>query len=194
VEARLRWFRVLVVAVLFVVGTSTTTASAATFTYDVLNGAPFEIHQVVDSEAAPGLPGEARDESAVLSAEEGRTATTPRAVVNATNRATHELYKDILRAAMERPHVVDSELSSLMDELYRPGAQVGSGSTAAAVRAEAATGASVGGKLHAQKAADYSRALERWLAKNPTASPGDRAAAENVLREMQNALGGGNGD
>ncbi|MGP6352881.1 type IV secretion protein Rhs, partial [Escherichia coli] len=25
---------------------------------------------------------------------------------------------------------------------------------------------------------------------NPTASPGDRAAAENVLQDLQNALGG----
>ena len=91
---------------------------------------------------------------------------------------------------MERPHTANSELSGLMDDLYRPGAKVGSGSTAAAVREELATGAQVGGRSHVQKAGDYARALDDWLRRNPTASPGDRAAAENVARDLRNALGG----
>jgi hypothetical protein len=111
-------------------------------------------------------------------------------VEKAVNRAEFELYKDGLRAAMEKPHVTDSTLGKLLSELYRPGAKVGSGSTAAAVRAEAATGEAVGGRLHAQKARDAITALQKWLAKNPTASPGDRAAAENVILDMLNALGG----
>lgn len=32
-------------------------------------------------------------------------------------------------------------------------------------------------------------ALERWLRNNPTASAGDRAAAENVVKDLKNALG-----
>lgn len=32
--------------------------------------------------------------------------------------------------------------------------------------------------------------LQKWLQQNPTAAPGDRAAAENVIRDMQNALKG----
>jgi hypothetical protein len=107
----------------------------------------------------------------------------------AANRAAHQAYTDGLRAAMERPHVVNSELSGLMDDLYRPGAKVGSGSTAAAVRHELATGAQVGGRSHVQKAGDYARALEDWVRRNPTASPGDRSAAENVARDLRNALG-----
>ncbi len=31
--------------------------------------------------------------------------------------------------------------------------------------------------------------LEKWLRKNPTANPGDRAAAENVIKDIMNALG-----
>lgn len=58
------------------------------------------------------------------------------------------------------------------------------------MRYENATGQPVGDVFHTQKAQDYSAALQKWLDKNPTATPGDRAAAENVLRDLQKALGG----
>ena len=58
-----------------------------------------------------------------------------------------------------------------------------------AVRQELATGASVGGKMHSQKAARSITALEKWLERNPTARPGDRAAAENVIKDTRNAIG-----
>ncbi|MDJ0652188.1 MAG: hypothetical protein QNJ27_04215 [Simkaniaceae bacterium] len=32
-------------------------------------------------------------------------------------------------------------------------------------------------------------ALEKWLRNNPTAGPGDRAAAENIIKDLRNALG-----
>jgi hypothetical protein len=92
VQARLRWFRVLLVAVLFVLGGGTTTASAATFTYDVFTVARFEIHQIEDGEAAPALPGDARDESAVLSAEARGSSTTTTARSVATEAATVRHY------------------------------------------------------------------------------------------------------
>jgi RHS repeat-associated protein len=109
---------------------------------------------------------------------------------DASNRILHEQYLNGLRAAMERPHVQNAALSRIMDDLYRPGSAVGSGSTAAAVRHEAATGRPVGGRFHTQKAQDSVIRLQRWLSRNPTASHGDRAAAENVLRDLQNALEG----
>lgn len=31
-------------------------------------------------------------------------------------------------------------------------------------------------------------ALEKWLKNNPNASHGDRAAAENIIKDLQNAL------
>lgn len=105
------------------------------------------------------------------------------------NRADFERYKDDLREQMAKPSVSDAALARLLDELYRPGAGIGSGSTAAAVRYERASGGSVGGRRHSQKAQDMIRALERWLNANPTVRPGDRAAAENVIRDMKNALG-----
>jgi hypothetical protein len=134
--------------------------------------------------------GAVGDVDAVRRALAARDARALGAADNTAERAEFEAYKDSLRAAMEKPPVVDSELAGLMEDLYRPGATVGSGSTAAAVREEAAKGVRVGGRLHAEKAQNYITALKRWLAKNPTSGPGDRAAAENVIRDMENALEG----
>jgi hypothetical protein len=111
-------------------------------------------------------------------------------ISEAANRARHEQYKTALRAAMGKPHTKDPQLSHLMDELYRGNAQVGSGSTAAAVRHELATGQQVGGAWHSQKAENMITALEKWLRTHPEATPGDRAAAENVIRDMRDALAG----
>ncbi len=77
-----------------------------------------------------------------------------------------------------------------MENLYRDGAEIGTGSTADAVRYEIQTGEPVGGVFHTQKAQDYSIALQKWLDANPNASFGDRSAAQNVLRDLQNALKG----
>ena len=109
---------------------------------------------------------------------------------NPTNRAQHEDYVDSLRASMEKPNVKDENLKNLIDDLYRPNAKIGSGSTADAVRYEMATGEKVGGRGHVEKAQTYSKALQDWLNKNPQASQVDRSAAENVLKDMQNALKG----
>jgi len=53
-----------------------------------------------------------------------------------------------------------------------------------------ATGNPVGGVFHTQKAIDYSTALQNWLDANPGASFSDRSAAQNILRDLQNALSG----
>jgi uncharacterized Zn-binding protein involved in type VI secretion len=95
-----------------------------------------------------------------------------------------------IRVGIAKPVVEDVNLSKYMDTLYRPNAKIGNGSTADAVRHELATGEPVGGVFHTQKAQDYSKALQRWLDKNSTASSSDREAAENVLHDLQNALGG----
>lgn len=113
-----------------------------------------------------------------------------RRVSDAANSAKHSRYVDQLRAAMGKPATKDPRLSQIMDELYRPDASVGSGSTAAAVRSELATGKPTRGVWHSQKAQNRIRQLEKWLRNNPEATPGDRAAAENVIRDLKNALAG----
>jgi hypothetical protein len=107
----------------------------------------------------------------------------------AANRADFEELKAELRRQMSKPAVKEADLAAHLDELYRAGAKVGSGSTAAAIRQELATGVSVGGVFHSQKGTDSIKFLERWLKNNPNASRADRAAAENVLLDLKDALG-----
>ncbi|MEI8368413.1 MAG: hypothetical protein WCJ31_08250, partial [Planctomycetia bacterium] len=108
----------------------------------------------------------------------------------AHNAADFANCKHQLRALMSKPHVANADLAGLVDELYRSGARVGSGSTAAAVRHELATGGNVGGRVHSQKARDMITALQKWLKNNPTAPFGDQAAAENVIQDMIDPLAG----
>ncbi len=82
---------------------------------------------------------------------------------SAANRAEFDRYQQAMRERMAKPATTDPALSHAMDEMYRDGASVGSGSTAAAVRQERATGGTVSGRMHTQKAEGYARFLERWL-------------------------------
>ncbi len=71
---------------------------------------------------------------------------------------------------------------------YRQDASIGSGSTAAAIRHERMTGERVRSKLHSQKGIEYTKKFEKWLEDHPIASHGDRAAAENIIKDLKNAL------
>jgi len=108
----------------------------------------------------------------------------------AANRAQYEEYKNELLRQMGKPAVNDPKLNKIVDKLYRDNATVGNGSTAAAVRSEKSTGQPVGGKFHTQKAEDTIRELNDWISKNPKATPNDKAVAENLIRDMTNALQG----
>jgi RHS repeat-associated protein len=105
------------------------------------------------------------------------------------SHVAHMLYKQSLRAAMQKPAVTNTALAHILNKIYRPNAKIGSGSTADAVRYEILTGEMVGGALHSTKAEDSIRSLKDWLVKNETALPGDRAAAENVILDLIDALG-----
>lgn len=84
--------------------------------------------------------------------------------------------------------MVDPELYKIVEYAYKPYARIGSGSTAAAIRHELATGEKVCEKLHSKKGGDLIIGLERWLKTHPTARSGDRAAAENIIKDLLNAL------
>lgn len=97
-----------------------------------------------------------------------------------------------IEGGVSRPTVSDPKLQNLMGDLYKGANEskpVGTGSTADAIRYEKQTGQPVGGKWHTQKGLEYVRALEKWLSKNPKASPSDRAAAQAVLDDLRDALG-----
>jgi hypothetical protein len=110
--------------------------------------------------------------------------------VDPSNRASFEVYKDELRANMSKPKVLDAKLANIVDKLYRQDASIGSGSTAAAVREELLTSQPTKGRYHSAKATESIAALNSWLKANVTARSSDRAAAENLIRDMQNALKG----
>jgi RHS repeat-associated protein len=107
----------------------------------------------------------------------------------ASNIIQYQNFKRLLRSLMSKPPVTDPDLQKIMSDLYRANATIGSGSTAAAVRQEIATGQPVGGVFHTQKAQDYIIALERWIKNNPLANASDRHAAEQVILDLKDALG-----
>jgi hypothetical protein len=108
---------------------------------------------------------------------------------NPKNRATFETLKREYRARMEKPIVSDLELANIVNDLYRENAKIGSGSTAAAIREEITTGIKVGGKSHIQKGKEYVVFLDGWLKRKIDASVGDVTIAENILKDLKDALG-----
>jgi RHS repeat-associated protein len=104
------------------------------------------------------------------------------------NTAAYERYKQLLRKLMEKPQANDARLQKLIDDLYRKGAKIGSGSTAAAIRHEKRTGNAVGGATHSQKGEDYIKALENWIKNNPNANPSDVHTAKQIILDLKEAL------
>jgi hypothetical protein len=99
----------------------------------------------------------------------------------------------LLRSGATKPNAIDSKLQNLIRDLYKgleSGNPIGRGSTADAIRYEIMTGEAVGGRFHTTKGAEYVRALENWLTNNPGASTSDRQAAQAILSDLLNALGG----
>ncbi len=75
--------------------------------------------------------------------------------------------------------------------MYRPGATIGDGGLADAIKYELSTGQLVGGKSHIQKGIERAKNLENIL-KKETLSPSDRSLAQNLLNDLNNALKGVN--
>jgi hypothetical protein len=92
-----------------------------------------------------------------------------------------------------KPTVSERKLQNLISDLYKgegAAGQIGTGSTADAIRNELATGLPTKGRFHSTKGRQYVTALERWLTNNPSASAADRTAARQVLDDLRLALGG----
>ena len=85
--------------------------------------------------------------------------------------------------------VENSKLKNAINEIYRPGANVGDGGLADAVRHEISTGDLVGGKSHLQKARERVTNLENIIKKQEL-SNGDLEIANALLNDLKNALGG----
>jgi hypothetical protein len=131
------------------------------------------------SAAAPGMPPEDNDKE-----DKDGNKTNPK------NRAAHERDKAQYRRKMERPHAEDPELKTILKRYHKDESTVDSGSTAAALRKELLTGKPVGNKYHTQKTEQGIVELSNWLKNNPIGRAGDRAAAENMLRDLLDAAKG----
>ena len=107
------------------------------------------------------------------------------------SRAAYERYLKTLREAMAKPSVTNSTLKGIIEMLYRDNPEVGSGSTAAAIRNELATGMPTKGTFHLQKGTEMLDKLATWLKQNPTASAGDIATAKNLYLDLQEAVNSG---
>lgn len=82
------------------------------------------------------------------------------------------------------------ETKDLIKQLYRPGATVGDGGTADALRREKATGQNTGSKSHETKARERAKQIEHILAKSPNHP--DKTLLQELYIDLIDALNGGN--
>jgi len=93
--------------------------------------------------------------------------------------------RDNLLGSVENP-----KLKNIVNDLHRPGAQIGNGSSMDAFRFEKLTGGNVGGKSHFQKLIDYRTALLKLWQNRTTLSTSDQQVVKSLLNDIQNALSG----
>ena len=85
--------------------------------------------------------------------------------------------------------VSNSKLKNTIKEMYRPGAKVGDGGLADAIRHEMKTGNLVGGKSHIQKGTERLKNLER-ISKKETLTKQEKKIVEDLINDLKRALGG----
>ncbi|GIO41753.1 hypothetical protein J41TS4_15110 [Paenibacillus apis] len=88
-----------------------------------------------------------------------------------------------------KPIAENQKLQNAINQLYRPNATVGNGSTMDAIRHELNTGQLVGGKSHLQKGQERVKNLENILKKEQLSTQ-DKALAEALLQDLKAALSG----
>jgi hypothetical protein len=121
--------------------------------------------------------------AAALAAADARLAGTT---------SSSQLARELTKVA-QVPHVSDVALREILSgehALFRPGATVGNGGTAAAVRHTKETAQLVGGSNHIEKLAKKQTELAKWLVKNANdanVSAHDVGVARNLLQETIDA-------
>ena len=96
--------------------------------------------------------------------------------------------KAMEEAAEAIPKASNPALQRTIDALFQPTDRL-PGGTAGAIRHELETGELVGGRSHLIKGADRIRNLERIM-RRENLSPADRATAQRLLHDLQDALKG----
>ena len=83
---------------------------------------------------------------------------------------------------------LNEKLKNTIKELYRPGALIGDGGTADAIRHEVVTGELVGGKSHIQKGRERLKNLENIL-KRKDLNKEDKKIAKELYNDLADVLG-----
>ncbi len=83
--------------------------------------------------------------------------------------------------------ISDPKLNNIANELYRPNAKIGSGSTADVLRYEKLTGELLSKTGHQTKALIYRNTLQKMI-NSGTLSPSDHELAKRLLIDLQDAL------
>lgn len=121
-----------------------------------------------------------------------RGGKTPRNTANPQDRLQLEKLRTEYRQQanwVNPSEISDPKLRNLIDDLYRPNAKVGSGSTADAVRVELKIeNLKVGGRSHKIKAENSVRSITDML-QNNSLSAHERMIAENVRLDLLDSLG-----
>jgi hypothetical protein len=145
--------------------------------------------------AALNKQGEVVEQAAGVSNGAGKAAVSQGAdevvQVNreAHNAAKFDKYVRELRAARDMPQVDDVKLQKQIKEHYRDTAEIGSGSSADALRNELKTGQPTKGKHHMQKVQDSLIYFKNWKKSNPNASKKDVEAVDDMIKDLEDALG-----
>jgi len=100
--------------------------------------------------------------------------------------ATGKVGSVVLEHAIES--ITDAKLGNIANQLFRAVDKI-RGGTAGAVRYEAShPGELVGNKPHLEKAEQNIKALQNWLEANPNASDANKKAAQELLKDLQDAV------
>jgi tRNA C32,U32 (ribose-2'-O)-methylase TrmJ len=83
--------------------------------------------------------------------------------------------------------VANPKLKNAVDQIYRPGATVGDGGLADAIRHEKETGEMVGGHPHTQKGRERLKNLENILAKEKL-NEQDAKTIKKLISDLKQAL------
>jgi hypothetical protein len=80
-----------------------------------------------------------------------------------------------------KPKAKDPGLQGIINQLYRPGAKIGNGGTAYAIRA---------GVGHAKKGGERITNISRWIDRNAGAEASDIHTAQSLLQDLISAMTG----
>lgn len=86
-----------------------------------------------------------------------------------------------------KSRVSDTKLKSVINELYRPGATIGDGGTAAALLHEKQSGKLVGGKSHEKKAKERLSQLKKMKEKNDYTGE-DKKVVNKLIKDLEEAI------